>query len=154
MAFYQVDSSGIIKRYVKEPGSEWIKSICHADSGNQISLATITKVEVASAFCRRCREGTVSERDRDRILSSFLFDCSNQYWIAELNTAMIHQAIQLTKHHPLRAYDAVQLAAALIINQALLTRELPALIFVSADDKLCSAALAEGLSVENPNHHS
>ncbi len=154
MAYYQVDSSGIIKRYVKETGSEWIKSICHADSGNQISLATITKVEVASAFCRRCREGTVTEKDRDRILNSFLFDCSNQYWLTELNTTMINKAIELTKHHPLRAYDAVQLAVALIINQALLTRELPALKFVSADDRLCSAALVEGLSVENPNNYS
>lgn len=151
MAYYQVDSSGIVKRYVCEPGSEWIKSVCHPDSGNQIGLATITKVEVASAFSRRCREGTATEKERDRWLDTFLFDCSNQYWLTEVNPTMINLAIELTQRHPLRAYDAIQISVALSINEALLARGLPPLTFVSADDRLCSTASGEGLSVENPN---
>lgn len=151
MAYYHVDSSAIVKRYVCETGSEWIKSLSHPDSRNQISLVTITKVEVASAFSRRCREGTVTEKERDRWLNTFLFDCSNQYRLIEVNTIMIDLAIELTKRYALRAYDVVQLSAALIINRALLARGLASLTFVSADDRLCSAGLAEGLSVENPN---
>jgi len=53
----------------------------------------------------------------------------------------------------LRAYDAVQLASALIANQALTLRQLPPLTFVSADDRLIKVAMAEGLATENPNLH-
>ncbi len=50
--------------------------------------------------------------------------------------------------HVLRAYDAVQLAAALDI-----LRQDAALILVSADADLNAAASAEGLPVEDPNLH-
>jgi len=75
VAYYQIDSSSIIKRYVHEPGSEWIRALCHPNSGNQIGLVTVAKVEVASAFCRRHREGTVTRQERGRLLKIFLFDC-------------------------------------------------------------------------------
>jgi len=53
----------------------------------------------------------------------------------------------------LRGYDAVQLATALAANRKRLNDGLGALIFVSADDELNTAAKAEGLSVENPNDY-
>jgi predicted nucleic acid-binding protein len=52
---------------------------------------------------------------------------------------------------PLRAYDAIQLASAMVANQALDTVQLAGLIFVSADDRLNTVAAAEGLAVDNPN---
>ncbi len=55
--------------------------------------------------------------------------------------------------YELRGYDAVQLAASLEVEKRIkLTGGLP-LIFVSADNDLNQAALAEGLSVENPNNY-
>lgn len=51
----------------------------------------------------------------------------------------------------LRAYDAVQLAAALTANDALVTADLSPLIFVAADNDLLAAARAEGLAADNPN---
>jgi predicted nucleic acid-binding protein len=60
--------------------------------------------------------------------------------------------MDLAERHVLRGYDAVQLAAALKVH-----REYVAFggscTLVSADAELNSAALAEGLSVENPNDH-
>ncbi|MBN2002220.1 MAG: hypothetical protein JXA21_02585 [Anaerolineae bacterium] len=38
-------------------------------------------------------------------------------------------------------------------NQWLLTNHLPALIFLCADERLLTAAVAEGLVVDNPNTH-
>ena len=57
------------------------------------------------------------------------------------------------QRHPLRAYDAVQLASALILNSALIADKLSPLTFVSADNVLCEAAQAEGLPTENPNEY-
>lgn len=58
----------------------------------------------------------------------------------------------LTRRHPLKAYDAVQLAVALRQNQALALVE-RSLIFVSGDKTLLSAAQAEGLATDNPFGH-
>jgi uncharacterized protein len=55
--------------------------------------------------------------------------------------------------HPLRAYDAIQLASALAANTKLSVAGLPASIFVSADVQLLSVAIAEGLTVDDPNTH-
>jgi predicted nucleic acid-binding protein len=59
----------------------------------------------------------------------------------------------LFQRHPLRAYDAIQLASASIVNQALMAHGLPTLIFVTADDRLIAAARGEGVTAENPNWH-
>ncbi len=66
---------------------------------------------------------------------------------------IISRARDLLDRYPLRAYDSVQLASALVANQALVLRKLPPLIFVSADDRLVKVATAEGLATENPNSH-
>lgn len=55
--------------------------------------------------------------------------------------------------HPLRAYDAVQLASALRASRALQAARLPPLLFLSADDRLTAAATHEGLATDNPNAH-
>jgi len=62
-------------------------------------------------------------------------------------------ARDLLDRHPLRAYDAVQLASAIVANQALIAANLPPLVFVSADDRLNAVAATEGLAVDNPNLH-
>ena len=48
----------------------------------------------------------------------------------------------------LRAYDAVQLAAALEISH-----QIPSLTLISADADLNTSAASEGLTVEDPNAH-
>ena len=64
---------------------------------------------------------------------------------------MLERARDLIEHHPLRAYDAVQLASGLMANDALLGAGVPALTFLSADTRLLNAAAAEGLGTDNPN---
>ncbi len=51
-------------------------------------------------------------------------------------------------------YDAVQLAMALIANEALTAAGLSRFTFVAADDDLLAAADAEGLLTNNPNLYS
>jgi len=54
---YFLDSSALIKRYVVEIGSPWIKTLTDSQTGNSLLLVRITWVEVLSAFARRQREG-------------------------------------------------------------------------------------------------
>ena len=52
-----------------------------------------------------------------------------------------------------RAYDAVQLAAAVELNTQRVAAGTGVLTLVSADQELNAAATADGLLVEDPNMH-
>jgi predicted nucleic acid-binding protein len=78
---------------------------------------------------------------------------NEEYIIAPLSDQIVEVAVDLTGRHPLRGYDAVHLATAVILNAALFEAGLPSLLFVSADGVLCETAQGEGLPADNPNGH-
>jgi hypothetical protein len=61
--------------------------------------------------------------------------------------------MRLANTHALRAYDAVQLAAALEIRQQRQKRGFDPVTLISADQALNDAATAEGLTVDDPRSH-
>lgn len=107
----------------------------------------------ANALARRKREGSVPAVDCDTAAQAFAVHSTTEYDFVELDLTVVALARALLERHPLRAYDAVQLASALVANQTLQTAQLPALIFLSADERLNGIATTEGLVVDNPNHH-
>jgi len=110
-------------------------------------------VEMYSALARRKREGSVPAKDCDVAALAFTNHSTAKYEFVELDQVVIELTRDLLDRHPLRAYDAVQLASALIANRALLSAYLTPLTFVSADDRLNAVAADEGLAVDNPNLH-
>ncbi len=79
---------------------------------------------------------------------------SSAYTLVEISPTVTDRAMQLVEKHYLRGYDAVHLAAALLVQGQLLTAELLPLTFVSADVEQLKAASAEGMLVENPDDYS
>ena len=57
---YFVDSSALVKRYVRETGTVWVRGITRHRSSTVISIALITAVEVTAAIARR--RGQTSRR--------------------------------------------------------------------------------------------
>ena len=153
MPFYHFDASAIVKRYVDEVGSGWVRAVVDASAGNVISIADVTRAEVVSAITRRGREGTLDAEMAAESLRTFEADSAIQYRVVPTDYAIVSRAVDLLQQHPLRAYDAIQLATVVHANQSLLRYGLPLLVFVSADDDLLAAAGAEGLAAENPNQH-
>jgi predicted nucleic acid-binding protein len=151
MTIYYLDTSALIKRYVDESGSDWIRSITSASANHLLLTARISVVELHSAVARRRREGTVPTSVCDTILQIFDVHCLTQYKFVELTPSVISIARELLDRNPLRAYDAVQLASSIQANKVLEHQKLPKLIFVSADKRLNEAATLEGLSITDPN---
>jgi predicted nucleic acid-binding protein len=154
VASYYLDTSALIKRYVIETGSGWIRELAVPTNNNLLATCRVTGVEVACALSRRQREASLSPTDYTNALQAFRYDMLTQYRLVEVDAALVDLAITLAKRHPLRAYDVMQLASAMLVSQVLLDASLPPLIFLSADDRLLNAAQAEGLAVDNPNLHS
>ena len=151
MAVYFFDSSALVKRYAQESGTTWIIQTADPMAAHLLYIARITAVEVISALTRRQRGGSVSQGDATRVIQEFRYDLSHQYRVVEITAAVITQAMALAQMHALRGYDAVQLAAALVVHHMRSTLELSPMVLVSADRDLNTAATAEGLSVTNPN---
>ena len=151
MAVYFFDSSGIVKRYVRETGTSWVIEVAHPTAGNRIYLARISGVEVISALARQKQGGGLSAEAAEQASAQFRHDFAHQYRIVEITSALIERAMTLAESHALRGYDAVQLAAALEVQAYGRIVGMQALCVVSADIALNEAAEAEGLAVEDPN---
>ena len=70
-----------------------------------------------------------------------------------LSTSLVNEAVSLARKYALRGYDAVQLASALQTQNKRANAGLLPLTLLSADTDLNAAAVAEGLTVDNPNDH-
>ena len=71
MAAFFCDSSAIVKRYVNETGSNFVEGLTDAKNGNVILLARITPVEIAAAFARRQKGGSLDAVDAQKALIAF-----------------------------------------------------------------------------------
>lgn len=153
MADYFLDSSAVVKRYIDEPGSVFVDELVDPKQENRIFIAQITRVEVTSAFARRRKGRTLAEQDAAPALGAFAKDLADVYLEVAITDELIETASDLATKHALRGYDAVQLAAAIVARRDLTAGGFDALTFISADGDLNSAAIAEGLDVENPEDH-
>ncbi len=151
MASYFLDSSAIVKRYLTEVGSGWVRSITDPIGGNDIYLARITGVEVVSALVRQ--NPPLPQPLLAQNLVDFKSDFQSQFQLLAVNSTVISRAMNLVEAHRLRGYDAVQLAAAVEWQRVAKGISLHQLTFVSADLRLNAAAAGEGLTVDNPLSH-
>ncbi len=153
MAIYFLDSSAIAKRYINETGSTWICSLFDQTLDNQFFITAITGVEIISAITRRAKTGSIGSEDAIAIRHRFKEDMLSQYQVIEITEIIINSAMTMAEKYALRGYDAVQLASGRELNILCVTNGLPSVIFVSADNNLNTAALAEGLVINNPNNY-
>lgn len=153
MSGYFFDSSALVKRYVPETGTAWVRSIVDPKSRHTIFIAHVTQIELVSAAMRRSRDGSISIRTARAVRLVMDRHTSRQYSVIGLTSAVVSLAEHLLEIHPLRAYDSVQLASALESNRRLVLAGLNSLTFVSSDSRLLSIATAEGLPTDDPNAH-
>ena len=152
MASYYLDASALAKRYLAETGSGWVRGITNTGAGNTCWISTLTGVEVLGALYRGTRTGVISRAQAAQMEVQFRHDLATLFQAIAPIQAIINDAMRLVSSHPLRAYDAVQLATALYLrSQSAASGALPT--FVAADQDLIRAATAEGLSADDPNLH-
>jgi predicted nucleic acid-binding protein len=149
---YFLDSSALVKCYIAEIGSVWTRAIVD-DEGNVVYVASLARVETISAVTRRFRRGEITQAEFDVSCNESKLDMATQYEVVGLSDRMIGEAAALAQKQGLRAYDAVQLAAALDTSRIVAQVEATPLTLVSADLELNMATAAEGLQIEDPNTH-
>ncbi len=153
MPLYYLDTSGLLKRYVLEVGSEWMISLIRTEP---VSISVLSMAEVASALGRRYREDLLSARQRDALYRRFV-DESERYMLVGLTRAVVEQAAALLidplAPPRLRTLDALHIASARIAFERALRQHRAVGAFVSADRALLRAAEWAGLATANPEDH-
>ena len=135
------DSSAITPLLVVEADSAQRERQLADDAEMLVWFGTLTEVE--SSLARRKRAGELPAESELRARRQL--DQLSAHWTEVAPTNEVRaRAIRLLRIHPLRAADALQLAAALIF-----CREQPQdLAFLTADQRLRDAANLEGFPVE------
>lgn len=144
------DSSALVKRYVTEIGSLWVRTRC-ADLSRTIATVNLSRIEAAAALAGKLRGKFIMQDDYDRARAALTADFQLGYVVISVTQPRINLAVDLTTRHCLRGYDALHLSCALLFNRQLLRQKLPPLAFIAADNDLLLAAQAEGLVTDNPN---
>ena len=153
MAVTYCDASALVKRYVVEVGSPWVRRMVARPVHQVLYTAVLTEVEVRSALQRLVREGRLDTAQAQRLTQRVAQHFTRRYQLIRITRTVVAQAGRLVESHPLRAYDAVQLACALTVRRLMHQRGVPPPLFVAADTTLLAAARAEGFLVANPLQH-
>lgn len=131
------DASALVKRYVRELSSASVRRML---TDGPAATSRLSAVEITSALARRTREKALSAAKRDRLLGQLTHDLP-ALLVIELTPELITRARALLLRHPLRSSDAIQLASALFLQEALHD----VITFVGFDRRLNAAAESEGL---------
>lgn len=148
-----LDTSALVKRYVAETGSAWVRRLLAHPAQYVIYTAALAQAEVISALQRRVREGRLEVAQAQRLGQRVTAHCAQRSQVISMTQAVVDQACVALQAHPWRAADAIHLACALTIRRIVQEQGLPPPSFVVADTALRAAATAEGFVVENPLQH-
>ena len=134
------DSSAIVPLLIDQPASRRVVAWAGADAS--LVLWTLTPVEVVSAFRRLVREGTLDDHvahQAEARLSQLVHDA---HLVIDVEPVK-EFATRLLRLHALRAFDAMQLGAAMLWAEA----HPRGRILHALDRRLALAARREGFSV-------
>lgn len=153
MATYFFDTSALVKAYVRETVTSWVRAIVSPSAKNDIFISRLAEVEMTSAMIRRRNRGSLSDADAATLLRNFRHDAANEFISLDVTHDVLTNALRLVETHGLRAYDGLQLATAIALHLEEAGLPLSPATLVSADVELNTAGQAEGLLVDDPNEH-
>jgi predicted nucleic acid-binding protein len=138
------DTSALVPLVVEEAASAACRRLLRDKA--DVAVWTLTRTEMASAIWRRARAGDLDMSAVPRVLSRIA--ALAERWTEITDVDLVRdRAERLLAQNALRAADALQLAAALV-----LTRERPRnRDFIAADGDLARAATSEGFRVVVPH---
>ena len=123
-----LDTSVLAKRYIEEVGSDVIDE--YFIEANEIFLAPITSIEIASVFRIRGEDGSLSSEEIEQARNEWNKERSSFYF-GSFNSELDNSAIMVLEKTGIKTLDAIQLASA---HLSLID------IFVTADKALSKAA--------------
>ena len=79
MGSYFLDTSAIVKRYFPEQGHTWVVTLCDPEQAHSLYISQAALVEVVATVCRKAREQSIADEERDALIKRFRQDSQNAY---------------------------------------------------------------------------
>ncbi len=138
-----LDSSALVKRYIREDGTERMNSLI--TGAKMLVTSKLTYAETLSAFFKKHRAKELSEKHLNAVLTTFENDWA-YFLVVEFGDEMLPLIKKLVGKHYLKGADSIHLSSALWLKTAMKQD----ITFVASDSTLLAAAQAETLQVVNP----
>jgi predicted nucleic acid-binding protein len=141
------DTSALVKLYVREQGSEEFRRIW--ESSKRRATANIAFAEGMAAFGRRWRCGDIESDQHDGVRKRFQDDFTSMIRVPQ-SDEVNRRIAELVLRHPLRGFDAIHLASAVLLSEGV---NKP-LLFACYDEALNRAARENGFELlKSPGAH-
>ena len=147
MALYYVDTSALVKLYIREPGTERMLQLASRTASNQLAVLSLVPVELRSALRRRERAGEINAIVTQHLLSRFQRHLEGKFLRQIVTDPILDSACDFIDKYGLTALDAIQLAGYFALRTTC-GKNVPT--FVCADRELLYAAQAEALPIIDP----
>ena len=118
MAAYYLDASATVKGYVAERGSHKALQIRAEGTDHELHLSRIGVVEVFAALYGRASVSGVNPEEVSIAAARLREDVRGLYEIVEFGIVTAERSVEVAERHRLRAYDCLQLATALLLQEA------------------------------------
>src|SRR4030042_397262 len=99
MSVAYFDTSALLKRYVSEAGSKWVRTYLTTPSGPVVFSSALTAIEITCAFARRLRDGTLTPALHTMVVEAFDYDVANRYHLLDVAPATLEAARRLATEH-------------------------------------------------------
>jgi len=132
-----------VKRYFREPYSDDVLS--RWKSATQIVTSSVAYAETMASMYRKKRETDLADTLIRKIADIFHQDWES-FIRVEVNDRLNGYIDRVVERYPLRGFDTIHLASAIVIHERLPED----FVFACFDDKLARAAQPEGLEIFPP----
>jgi predicted nucleic acid-binding protein len=133
------DTSALVKKYFMETGSAHVISMWKKADG--VVTSSVAYAETMAAFHRKYREAKLPKSSFTVLVESFKRDWASFHRV-ELTDDLNEFIDKLVRYYPLRGFDAIHLASALVVHQKLEED----FLFLCFDEQLLRFAKKEGLN--------
>lgn len=142
-----LDTSALVKRYFREPYSEDI--IYRWKAADQIVTSSVDYAEMMASMHRKKRESDLAEKVVRNIALTFQKEWES-FIRVEVNNELNGYIDRVIEKYPLRGFDTIHLASAIVIRERLSED----FVFACFDERLSEAAKSEGIETFPPNGSS
>lgn len=150
-----MDSSGLLKIYLAERGSAWLKNYV---VGKRIAISELALYECINVARRIFTEGRFTRQQAIDFITQIAAD-STAFQVVPLGGEiqrdfLANIVLDLPSTIMIRTLDSIHVAAAQVTLDLLKTIDpTQTFVFISSDAQLLRAAQAQGFTTENPEDH-
>ena len=108
-----LDTSALVKLYVREAGSETVRTF--VNSASLVATSKVAYAEARAAFARAFREGVLGEEGYLQVVASLQSDWP-RYLTLAVSDSLVWLAGELAERYRLRGFDSIHLASAMTLK--------------------------------------